>query len=131
MRESSFTLGEERALLVALIALLAGCNSHAYHTQAMAYVQEAQQVLRETQMCQKRPQPCASNELVKFEAGAFLGMGGVSIHVYDVDDPSVAALLVNRLTEKHKTMPDVPLRLRVYGSKHGEDKRLLVDKRLS
>lgn len=120
-----------RALLTTVVSLfLAGCDSHAYYEEAKLYVSEAQQVLRDAQVCEKRV-PCSVNDLVKFEAGAWtigpLTYGGVYINVYEVQDRAVAEEIILRFREKHKTTPDVPVHVRVYGSKHGKPKQLTAE----
>jgi len=120
-----------RALLTSsALILLAGCNSHAYYEEAKTYVSEAQQVLVDAQWCQKRA-PCSVKDIVKFEAGGWqlgpLNYGGVYINVYQVDDLLIAEKIISRLREKHKSMPTVPVHVRVYASKHDESKRLTAE----
>ena len=120
-----------RAVLT-LFALvhLTGCSSHAYSEQAQIYVSEAQRVLVDARVCQERA-PCSVNNLVKFEAGGWklgpLSYGGVYINVYEIDDSAIANKIISRCREKHKTMPDVTVHVRIYASKHGESKRLTAE----
>ena len=121
-----------RITLVTLAALLlAGCDSHAYYEEAKLYVSEAQGVLREARVCGARV-PC--DDLVKFEAGAWrlgpFSRGGVSINVYQVADKAVADRIVQRFDERQRSMPDVPVHVRIYASRRGEAKRLTLERKL-
>src|SRR5664279_3134511 len=106
------------------LAFLAGCDSHAYYDEAQTCVSEARQVLIDARWCQAQIEkqiPCSTNDLVKFEAGAWrmghLTHDGVYIHIYQVDDPAIAQKIIDRVREKHKSIPNVAVRVFVYGSK--------------
>ena len=53
--------------------------------------------------------------------------GGVYIHIYQVDDPAIAQKIIDRVREKHKSIPNVAVRVFVYGSKHGESKLITAE----
>lgn len=119
-------------MLIAFLPVL-GCNSHAYYEEAKVYVSEAQNTLVEAQWC-KGKRSCSVNDIVKFEAGGWslgpLTFGGVSINVYQVDDPAVAAQVISRLRIKHASSPVVSVQVRIFASKHGESKRLTAEEKV-
>ena len=125
----------DRVAIVAVssLVLLAGCDSHAYYEEAMAYVSEAEKILVETRWCQK-PVPCSAKDMVKFEASGWqlgpLNYGGVYINVYEVDDLSVADKVIARLREKQKSMPTVPVHVRIHASKHSEPKKITAEAKI-
>src|SRR5688572_31235366 len=118
-------MGRAALLVVTSLVLLAGCSPGAYHKEAQIYIAEAQEVLselHERRLCETQ-MICP---MVKFRAGGGklgpVNFGGVSINVYDVRDSAIANKLISRFKQKHAELPDVPVSLHVYASKHGKPK---------
>ena len=113
-----------RRLLTALLvlALLAGCNSHAYYDQAIAQADAVKDELARSSIC-ATPGACSFAE-VKFEAGGwkigpFRG-GGVTINVYGVSDIALARRILARCKSLHAKNATAAVTVTIYSSTHAQ-----------
>ena len=113
-------------LTIAVAAsFLSGCSSHAYYDEAQMFLDDAQNILINNGLCNSK-QDCSNKELLKFEAGGWslvsLSGGGVNISVYQINKNTVVQKLHSAFNRRRSEMPQVPIYLHVYSSKHGEPK---------
>lgn len=108
-----------------ILSFLSGCNSHAYYDEAQIFISDVHNIFIKNAVCESK-QDCSNRELVKFEAGGWslgpLSGGGVSISVYQISSDAVVQILHSTFSQRHSEMPDVPVQLHAYSSKHGATK---------
>jgi hypothetical protein len=100
-------------------------GSHAYHPQALIYLDTAQQVLIAHGACQN-PNDCVTKGVLFGDGGAVkigpFEYGGVNIQVYGVSNPNVVGDLVKSFGEIYKQQRGPRLRLDVYETRHHESR---------
>jgi len=116
--------------IVFAASLLLGCSSHAYYDEAQIFLGDVQKILISNGMCDSK-QDCSNKQLVKFEAGGWSfgpwSGGGVNISVYQITEGAIVQALHSSFSSRRTEMPDVPIYLHAYSTKHGEPKVILAE----
>ena len=116
------------AILVPLwffVGLWSMGGSHTYQSQALIYLDGAQNVLIAHGLCQNK-NDCVKRQILFGDGGAVrvgpFEFGGVQIYVYEVSSPEVVGDLVKAFGEIYKKQKGPKLTVVVYESKHHEPK---------
>lgn len=113
----------ERLLLLAVLfaPLIGGCDSHAYHEEAMRYMAETERVLDEEGLCFDK-RDCGLKGMVFWSAGGWkigpIVGGRVTINVHNVSDAAVAEKIIQRCQLLHSQIPSVPVTVTVFKNAH-------------
>jgi hypothetical protein len=107
------------------VGLWSMSGSHAYHQQALAYIEGAQNALIAHGLCQDR-NDCVKRQMLFGSGGAVkvgpLEFGGVEISVYGVASTEVVGDLVKAAGEVYKKQKGPRLTMHVYESRHQQSK---------
>lgn len=114
------------AIIFALLATAnAGCNSHAYWSEAVQYHAVARDILIEKGICASE-RDCQMNGVLFAEGGevslSFVSWGGAYINLYETQDPVLVEAIVVKFKELHSRLGKPNVTLTVYSSKHLEPK---------
>lgn len=108
-----------------LIGLWSMAGSHAYHSQALVYLDSAQKVLIAHGLCQDK-NDCVKRQILFCDGGALrLGpfeSGGVKLYVYEISSAEVVGDLVKAMGEAYKKQKGPKVTMLVYETKHLESK---------